>query len=231
METQSDRLGSRYAAALLTGARQGELLGLELDRVGDTLDLSWQLQRLTWTHGCRPYCGWKRGTDCPDRVVEAPLDHERRPLTGGLWLVRPKSAAGWRTIPLVEPLRSMVHERMKAAKLEDNPHGLLWTQDAGKRVQDMQGRPIDPSVDSKAWHQLLDSIAVPQVRLHDARHATIDLLYEAGVSEIVIKDIAGHSRVDMSRRYRNSRAVLPMSDALTALGQFMNLEHRNRGED
>ncbi|WIE81740.1 site-specific integrase [Curtobacterium sp. MCPF17_021] len=34
------RLGSRIAAALLTGARQGELLGLKLDRVTDELDLS-----------------------------------------------------------------------------------------------------------------------------------------------------------------------------------------------
>jgi integrase len=231
LDTQSDRLGSRYAAALLTGARQGELLGLELDRVGDNLDLSWQLQRLTWMHGCRPHCGWKRGTDCPDRVVEAPLDHERRPLTGGLWLVRPKSAAGWRTIPLVGPLRNMVEGRVAAARREHNPHGLLWTMDAGRRQQDTQGRPIDPSVDSRAWHRLLGSLAVPQVRLHDARHATIDLLYEAGVSEIVIKDLAGHARVDMSRRYRNGRAVLPMADALTALGQFMNLDHHNCGEE
>ena len=38
-----DRLASLRAANLLTGARQGEMLGLELDRIGDSLDLSWQL--------------------------------------------------------------------------------------------------------------------------------------------------------------------------------------------
>jgi hypothetical protein len=70
--SHGDRLGSRWAAALLTGARQGELLGLELDRVGDSLDLSWQLQRLTWAHGCGDRCGWARGTDCPDRRMVAP---------------------------------------------------------------------------------------------------------------------------------------------------------------
>jgi hypothetical protein len=112
--TKAERLGSRWAAAILTGARQGELLGLELDRVDDTLDLSWQLQRLTWAHGCTPFCGWRRGTECPDRFIDAPVDHERRELTGGLWLTRPKSAAGWRTIPLVEPLRAMVEARIGA---------------------------------------------------------------------------------------------------------------------
>lgn len=57
------RMGSRWAAALLTGARQGELLGLELDRVTDVLDLSWQLQRFRWSHGCPEEnpCGWSQG--------------------------------------------------------------------------------------------------------------------------------------------------------------------------
>jgi hypothetical protein len=44
--------GSRIAAALFTGARQGELIGLELDRVTDELDLSWQLKRFSWSHHC-----------------------------------------------------------------------------------------------------------------------------------------------------------------------------------
>jgi hypothetical protein len=79
--SHGDRLGSRWAAALLTGARQGELLGLELDRVGDSLDLSWQLQRLTWAHGCGDRCGWARGTDCPDRRMVAPPGFESRHLT------------------------------------------------------------------------------------------------------------------------------------------------------
>ena len=221
---RSHRLGSRWAAAILTGARQGELLGLELDRVGDTLDLSWQLQRLTWAHGCKPFCGWRRGTDCPDRVVEAPADHERRELTGGLWLTRPKSEAGWRSIPLVEPLRSLIEERAEVSRTEHNPHGLLWTMDTGQRRSDTQGRPIDPSSDSKAWHRMLDEQGVPQLRLHDARHAAIDYLYAAGAPEIVIQDIVGHARTDMTRRYRSRRASMPMTSALDAVSRLIDSE-------
>jgi integrase len=228
--TRAERLGSRWAAAILTGARQGELLGLELDRVGDMLDLSWQLQRLTWAHGCKPFCGWRRGTECPHRFIDAPVDHERRELTGGLWLTRPKSAAGWRTIPLVEPLRAMIEARIETASQEHNPHGLLWTLDAGLRNRDAQGRPIDPRTDNNAWHRMLDAVDVPQVRLHDARHAAIDLLYEAGASEIVIKDIVGHASIDMSRRYRGRRSVTPMHDALSAVARILETPSKRDGE-
>ena len=144
---QHDRLGSRIAAALLTGARQGELLGLELDRVSDELDLSWQLKRFSWSHGCTgesiddPRCGAQQGAKCPERYLDAPEDQEFRHLTGGLWLSRPKSAAGWRVVPLVDPLRSIIERRVQVAAEEPNPHGLLWTPTRNAARQGDAPRP------------------------------------------------------------------------------------------
>ena len=72
-----DRLASRWWAALFTGARQGELLGLTWDRVDfnrNTIELSWQLQRIPWEHGCKAPCGRKRGNECPSRKLTAPAD-------------------------------------------------------------------------------------------------------------------------------------------------------------
>lgn len=205
----SDRLGSRWAAALLTGARQGELLGLELDRVTDFLDLSWQLQRLSWEHGCRPLCGAKRPSECPARTITHPHDYEARHLTGGLWLTRPKSAAGTRMFPLVEPLRTIIERRIAAAATEPNPFGLLWTSDL-KKVSghdvyrpSLDGSPIDPSTDNHAWHAVLDRAAVSQVRLHDARHTTASLLLDAGVREEIIMKLLGHSTNVVTRSYQN----------------------------
>lgn len=187
--------GSRWAAALLTGARQGELLGLEIDRVTDTLDLSWQLQRLTWQHGCGGRCGWPRGCDCPGRTLNAPFDFEARHLAGGLWLTRPKTNAGFRAVPLIEPLRSSLLSHIDARRAEPNPFGLVW--------KSLNGRPLDPRADNRAWGQLLRSAGVPAIRLHDARHAMVDLLYDAGVPEAAISDIVGHSTTEMSRAYRS----------------------------
>jgi integrase len=206
------RLQSRWVAALTTGARQGELLGVEIDRVGTALDLSWQLQRFTWRHGCGGLCGFKRGAECPARVAPAPAGYERRHLTGALWLTRPKTAAGRRRIPLVEPLRSLVHERMDVASAESNPYGLLWTSDSSRTP----GSPIDPGDDSKAWHRLLRRAGVSPAPLHHARHVAVDLLYEAGVPEVVAMELIGHSSVAMTRRYRSGASDQLLTSAMNA---------------
>lgn len=228
-----DRMGSRWATALLTGARQGEVLGLEIDRVSNHLDLSWQLQRLTWAHGCnksnprQPTCHWKRGTDCPERFLDAPVDWEHRHLTGGLWLSRPKSAAGWRVVPLVDPLREIIERRIAVAMVEPNPHGLVWTAEQKRTPQGvllpLDGSPIDPGVDNRAWHALLERAGVNDARLHDARHTTVDLLYEAEVPEAVITEIVGHSTIGMSRRYRSRGNQRALRDALTKMSKLLTV--------
>ena len=218
-----ERLGSRWAAAFLTGARQGELLGLELDRVGDVLDLSWQLQRVTWHHGCGGICGKNAGTSCPERKVIAPADHEMRHLRGGLWLSRPKSDAGWRIIPLVDPLRTIIERRALVAAAETNPHALLWTQPTGD--------PLDPWADNNAWHDLLvragledaaDGKVDKQINLHSARHTTVDLLYQAGVPEAIIQEIVGHSVVAMTRKYKSRGNRPQLAEALTQMSALMS---------
>ncbi|WIE77506.1 tyrosine-type recombinase/integrase [Curtobacterium sp. MCSS17_016] len=228
---QRDRLGSRIAAALLTGARQGELLGLELDRVTDELDLSWQLKRFSWSHGCtskpsaRARCGARQGAKCPDRYLDAPEDQDFRHLAGGLWLSRPKSAAGWRVVPLVDPLRSIIERRVQVAAKEPNPHGLLWTSDPKRTRQGdaltLDGSPIDPRDDNRAWHDVLKRARVRDARLHDARHAAVDLLYAANVSEAVIGDIVGHSTVTMSRAYRSRGDRGAQRAALEAMARLV----------
>lgn len=202
--------GARWAAALLTGARRGEVIGLERDRVGDNLDLSWQLQRIIWTHGCgNPVGKWpetgrdmypceqKTGHSCPQRRLDMPADYEHRQIDGGLYWTRPKSPAGWRIIPLVEPLRSILDRHMD--QTPDNPWGLVftWTNEKGEQ------RPIDPDADTRLWRRVLAETGIERdVPLHGLRHTAVDLLYEADVPEDLIPLIVGHSDRAMSRSYK-----------------------------
>lgn len=178
--TRKDKeLGAAWATALLTGARRGEVIGLERDRVTDVLDLSWQLIRLpkTDTNG-RP---------------DVPADYEYRHLTGGLYLTRPKSSKSWRIIPLVDPLRTALLEHINNAP--ENEWNLVFTQ---------AGRPISPDQHSRNWRAMLADVGIEKdVRLHDARHTTVDLLYAAGIPEDIIMLIVGHSTRTTTRGYKS----------------------------
>jgi integrase len=194
-QAATDDLAALWAAVLLTGARQGELLGLELNRVSNVLDLSWQLQRFSWSHGCDGKCPKIRGTDCPARTIKFPADFEHRHITGGLWWSRPKSRAGWRVIPLVEPLESIIRKQVEIVTSRPNPHGLLFTMP--------DGSPIDPRAMNHRWHALLDHAGVTDVRLHDGRHTAVDLLYAARIDEDLIMQIVGHSVRSVTRGYKS----------------------------
>lgn len=211
-----------WFAIFLTTARQGELCGLELDRVTDSIEVSWQLQRLTWQHGCDPRCTFKYGSRCPKRKIDAPADYELRHLTGGLWLTRPKSKSGYRVIPMIEILASSMNRQIARDLGKPNPFGLVWRRD--------DGSPIDPRNVQDMWHDLLKRAGVPDVRFHDGRHTAIDLLYEAGVPEDLIIEIAGHSAKGQSRSYKAKGNKKRMAEAMGGLTELVSRRDDGRSE-
>lgn len=213
----NDRPAARWALASLTGMRQGEVLGIELDQVdlvAIKITFAWQLQTLTYSHGCKKLensvweCGWTLGHKCPQRFLDANPNDEIRQLSGVQYLVRPETIRSQREVPLVGALRYVVASRVEAAQNEPNPHNLLFTGDpkrkwhpgtGGVETLPLDGKPIDASTDSKAWHSVLERAGVPNVRLHDARRTTISLLYTLDRPQPVTEDIAGHSDPEISR--------------------------------
>lgn len=167
--------GVLWATFILTGARRGEVLGLEWDRVTDEIDLSWQLQRITGGQ-------------------TLPAGFEYRHLSDGLYLTRPKTRSGWRVIPLVDPLKGILDRWRESGR--PNDYGLLFTRE--------NGQPIDPDHATKTWPKILEAAGIDKhVRVHDLRHTTVDLLYAAGLDEDDIKAIVGHSSRAMSRSYKS----------------------------
>lgn len=188
--------GARWLVSILTGARRGEVIGLERDRVGDVLDLSWQLQRLRRDENGKPI---------------APADFEWRHIRGGLYWTRPKSRAGWRIIPLVEPLRTYLLEHLEQEP--ENPWGLVFTED---------GRPRDPDRDTKAWNAFVEGVLPGRsIRLHDLRHAAVDMLYLAGVPEDIMQELIGHSSRTMTRAYKTRGNLDRMRIAMTTFGELV----------
>lgn len=185
----------RWATYLLTGQRRGEVVGLEWDRVGDLIDMSWQMQRLS-----------------ADELSDAPADFETRHVEGGLYWTRPKSIAGWRMIPVAGALRVLLDGHRQRS--EPNEWGLVFTHN---------GRPIDPDYETRRWHEALKAMGVTKkhIRVHDLRHTAVDLMLEAGIPEDVVKELVGHSDVAMTRAYKDPSKIERRTQGALALSNHV----------
>lgn len=205
---------ARWLAALLQGIRQAEALGLTRDAVdlaAGTITISWQLKPLQYR---RP-----RDRSSGFRV---PDGYEHRQIRDRWHLVRPKSKAGWRVIPMVPWMESAMRQRLETAP--PAPHGLIWHTEVG-----------DPTkLDDAAWYELQARAGVTHPErltraggpapftVHEARHSTATLLLEAGADPAAIIAIMGHSSVLTSRGYMHANSDL-LRGALEAVADRLAL--------
>ena len=204
---------TRRLAAFMTGARQGELLGLRWSHiVDDVADFAWSLQRVPYRHGCikkeDPTCG-HRPASCPQRELDINPALEYEQLHGGLCLLRPKTEGSKRIVPLAPPLPAAL-ELLRQSDTGPNPHGLVWHLP--------NGAPVPPNVDWSAWKTLL-----PDWTLHEIRHSTVTLLTGMGVDERTIAGIVGHSDMLSQEAYRHRSIDLERA-ALSKLGEALAIQ-------
>lgn len=217
-QARDPRTASRWVAAFLYGPRQGETLGLRWSHLSldeGWVDVSWQLQRLSFRHGCGDSpCGRKRASDCPVAELDIPRGYTATRLYGGLCLTAPKNAR--HRIPMPEPLRLALDERRRQVEAERpgyvSDHDLVWCRP--------DGEPIPKEDDYDEWVDWLAASEIGHRKLHAARHTAASLLRKLGYHSDVIRMILGHSSVLMTQGYTEMdislarEALAGYSDAL-----------------
>lgn len=190
------RNGVRWALALATGLRQGEVLGLQwedIDWGAKTLAVRRSLARKMWKHGCSQdeRCG-KKPQHCPAG------------LPGGLITGDLKTRAGRRSVVMPEPLMNLLTAHRRAQTAERLRAGELWQPGprGGWLFASQVGTPVDPRNDGRQWKRLLDGAGfVRAVRIHDLRHTAATTALVAGTDSLVLQGIFGWSSPVLVARY------------------------------
>ncbi|MCH4189977.1 MAG: site-specific integrase [Bifidobacterium tibiigranuli] len=205
---------SRWVAALVEGLRPAEALGLTWDMVdlkAETMTLAWQLKALPYVESRRPESGFR-----------VPRGFESRHLQGAYHLVRPKTRAGIRVIPLVSWLAQALSSW--ASRAPSSPYGLVWPRG--------DGAPRSAEFDRRQWYEIVEEAGVTVILpdgssrrplLYEARHTAATLLLANGIDETTIKAVLGHSSVLSTQSYLHTdmtrtRAALAASAQIVGLG-------------
>lgn len=204
---------SRWVAALVAGLRPAEALGLTWDMVdlhAATMTLAWQLKALPYVEARTPASGFR-----------VPRGFESRHLVGAYHLVRPKSRAEVRVVPMVPWLSDALATWQTYAP--SSSFNLVWPRN--------DGSPRSAEFDRAQWYEIVDragvTVTLPNGEtrhplLYEARHTAATLLLAGGVDDTTIKAVLGHSSVLSTQAYLHAdrartRAALAVSAKMVGL--------------
>ncbi|MBW1603777.1 tyrosine-type recombinase/integrase [Streptomyces sp. JJ66] len=231
----------RWIVGVGMGFRQGETLGFRwpyVDLENELFHPRWQLQRLTWRHGCadphacgarlhrfdvcQPGCtahkGYKRG--CPQPCAKSCTKHasacpQRK--GGGLVFTRPKTKKSQNPVPIPPPFIPYLRQHKEQQDATRAAAGELWQEHQAVFTRP-DGRPLDPRDDWQEFKELLAEAGIDDRRLYDgSRHTAGTILNELGVDMVTIMEILRHTQISQTRRYVKGRSQLS-KDAMKRVG-------------
>ncbi|MFI2313543.1 integrase [Streptomyces sp. CB00072] len=231
----------RWLVGIGMGFRQGESLGLRwkyVDLEAELFHPQWQLQRLTWRHGCTDphlcgerlhrfdpcsadcttHKGYKRG--CPKPCPPGCTRHastcpDRK--GGGLAFTRPKTKKSRNAVPIPAPFIPYLRDHKEQQTAQQAAAGEEW-QACDAVFTRPDGRPIDPRADWEEFKELLEEAGISDRRLYDgSRHTAGTILNELGVDMPTIMEILRHTQISQTRRYVKGRSALS-KDAMLRMG-------------
>lgn len=148
--------------------------------------------------------------------------HALQRLGRELWFVRPKTDDSERTIPLpticVDAL-TLHQERQKTERSN------AWPNWKGNDLvfPSPLGTPLEPDNLRRSWGRIRQAAGLSDVRFHDIRRTCVSLPLDLGVPPHIVRDIVGHSDIDVTMTIYAHAALDEKRKGLRKLGRSPRL--------
>lgn len=124
-------------------------------------------------------------------------------------------------IPRKVPMNSLVAEALKNINRESN--FVFYNSKTDERLKNIY----------KAFKIACKTIGIPDLRFHDLRHSAATLMVTGGIDLVTVKDILGHSKIEMTMRYahptpENKRKAVAVLEAVFRKKMDTNRSHSKK---
>ncbi|WP_250291456.1 site-specific integrase [Frankia sp. CiP1_Cm_nod1] len=116
---------------------------------------------------------------------------------GALHLVTPKTDTSFRTLPLIGLVADALTEHRKLQDAEREAAGKRWVSTDHVFTTKI-GTVIEPGNLRRTWEPLRRAAGLDGVVFHGLRHTCVTLLLDLGVPPHTVREIAGHSAIEVT---------------------------------
>lgn len=143
-------------------------------------------------------------------------------VNGELTLTAPKTRRSERPVPLPAVCVDALRRRRDLQMEERHAVGERW-QDSGLVFTTRLGTPIEPRNLNRHFYPIRERLEL-DVRFHDLRHTCVTLLLGVGVPPHIVRDIVGHSALDVTMNIYAHADMTEKRAALDKLGTLLAVE-------
>ncbi|WP_192778400.1 site-specific integrase [Nonomuraea africana] len=141
-------------------------------------------------------------------------------VSGELRFVRPKTDNSERTTPLPQLCLDALKEHRKRQFAERSETWPDW-EDHGLVFPSRRGTPMEPDNLRRSWGTVRKAAGLGEMRLHDLRHTCVSLLLDLGVPPHIVREIVGHSDIEVTMTIYAHASLDEKRKALGKLGDAL----------
>jgi integrase len=140
----------------------------------------------------------------------------------------PKTPSSRRVIPLNGPALTAIRTQRRV--IDDMREGAPRWAEPDLIFANGVGRPLREDHVLAAFHRICENAGLPRKRLHDLRHSAATLAHANGADLHDLKNLLGHSRIDMTSHIYTGYSVERVRGAMVSVGDLLS-EGDKRGDD